>query len=113
MNATTGPSREHRAQIIDRVLAAIDEHYLLPERTDQIAADLRARQAAGAYSDLDGSALAAELTTDLRRASGDDLLGVRFTARSEHDMTRWPRTRTRRHSTLASNASSACSTTSA
>jgi retinol-binding protein 3 len=73
------PDPDRCAEVVDRVMRAVEAHHVDPAAADHIAAAIRARLAAGAY---DGAAtdraLAARLTNDLRAAAADPLLEVVF-----------------------------------
>jgi len=68
-----------RAKIVDRVSAALNEHYVFPDVAKKMEASLRQKLKAGAYDKLANSAELAEvLTRDLREVSKDKHLSVRY-----------------------------------
>ena len=69
---------DRRAEVVDRVLRAVEQRHVDPAVGARIAAALRDRLAAGAYGDAGGRDLAARLTADLRAAGDDPLLEVVF-----------------------------------
>jgi len=70
---------ERGAEVVDRVLRAVEQRHVDPAEGGRIAAALRDRLAAGAYGDpAGGRELAARLTADLRAAGDDPLLEVVF-----------------------------------
>ena len=74
-----GLDPDRRAEVVDRVLRAVEQRHVDPAAGARIAAAVRDRLAAGAYADAAGGRdLAARLTADLRAAGGDPLLEVVF-----------------------------------
>jgi retinol-binding protein 3 len=68
-----------RAKIVDRVSAALNEHYVFPDVAKKMEASIRQKLKAGAYDKIANSAELAEvLTRDLREVSKDKHLGVRY-----------------------------------
>jgi len=68
-----------RAKIVDRVSAALNEHYVFPDVAKKMETSLRQKLKAGAYNQLTHSAeLADVLTRDLREVSKDKHLSVRY-----------------------------------
>jgi hypothetical protein len=68
-----------RAKIVDRVSAALNEHYVFPDVAKKMEASIRQKLKAGAYDKLGDSAeLADALTRDLREVSKDKHLGIRY-----------------------------------
>jgi chorismate mutase len=68
-----------RAKIVDRVSAALNEHYVFPDVAKKMEASIRQKLKAGSYDKIANSAeLADVLTTDLREVSKDKHLGIRF-----------------------------------
>jgi C-terminal processing protease CtpA/Prc len=66
-----------KAEAVERIAALVEESYVFEEAAHRMAAQLRARQASGAYDALnDPEALAAALTADLRRIGEDEHLEV-------------------------------------
>jgi len=70
---------DRRAEVVDRVLRAVEQRHVDPAAGARIAAALRDRLATGGYDDAGGARdLAARLTADLRAAGDDPLLEVVF-----------------------------------
>jgi hypothetical protein len=68
-----------RAAVIDGIIREFDRSYVLVEKTKGIEKRLRARARDGAYDALaDGDAFAAALTEDLRVATNDTHVSVRY-----------------------------------
>ena len=64
--------------LIAAVVREIQKDDVLPQKTPAIVAAIRASDRAGAYALPDSNALAARVTEDLRKASGDGHLYVRW-----------------------------------
>jgi peptidase S41-like protein len=70
---------DRRAEVVDRVLRAVEQRHVDPATGERIAVAVRERMAAGAYdAAATGRDLAARLTADLRAAGDDPLLEVVF-----------------------------------
>lgn len=67
-----------RASALDAVLGTLEGQYVFPERVPAMREALRAAQTSGRYDGTDAHLFAERLTEDLRRASGDGHLYVRF-----------------------------------
>jgi hypothetical protein len=68
-----------RAKIVDRVSAALNEHYVFPDVAKKMEASIRQKLKAGAYDKIANSAeLADVLTRDLQEVSKDKHLSVRY-----------------------------------
>lgn len=66
-----------RADAVEKIAALIDENYVFETAAHKVSAELRKRQASGAYEALnDPQAFAAALTADLRRIGEDEHLEV-------------------------------------
>jgi C-terminal processing protease CtpA/Prc len=68
----TGDQRE----IVAAALALLREHYVFPDRAEQAAGAIEARLATGEYDDLDETALAERLTSQLYQTCADQHLRV-------------------------------------
>lgn len=70
-----------RAAVVDRTLSAVREHYLFPERTPKIAAEVRRREAEGVYNAADsGHELARSISEDMQVAVDDRELLLEYLA---------------------------------
>ena len=67
-----------RKALVARVIREVQKDYVFPEKVPAIVAALRASERAGVYALSDSNALAARITEDLRRASGDGHLYLRW-----------------------------------
>ncbi|HEX8701257.1 MAG TPA: S41 family peptidase, partial [Myxococcaceae bacterium] len=68
-----------RVKIVDRVCAALNEHYVFPDVAKKMEASLRQKLKTGAYDKLGNSAdLAEALTRDLREVSKDKHLNIHY-----------------------------------
>lgn len=95
-----------RAKIVDRVSAALNEHYVFPDVAKKMEAGIRQKLKAGAYDKIANSAELAEvLTRDLREVSKDKHLGVRYAPSQPPELDSSgppsPATREKLHSELA------------
>lgn len=73
-----------RRMLIDQIAHELEDHYVFPEKAEEMNAALRRHLAAGDYDEItDGGAFADTLTKDLRAVSHDLHLGVRFGRRPE------------------------------
>ena len=67
-----------RKALIAAAMGEVQKDYVFPEKVPAIVAAIRAADRAGAYALADSNALAARLTEDLRKASGDGHLYLRW-----------------------------------
>jgi hypothetical protein len=68
-----------RTQVIDKLVAGLNQHYVFPETAKQIEALLRNRQHDGAYDMmLNGEQFAAQLTADMASVAHDRHMKVKF-----------------------------------
>jgi C-terminal processing protease CtpA/Prc len=68
-----------RAELIETLIARLDEHYVLPEVAARMGRDIRSRLRRREYDRITSSrAMAETLTTQLRAIGNDKHLGVRF-----------------------------------
>lgn len=67
-----------RRSLVAAVLREVQKDYVFPEKVPAIVAAVRASERAGAYALSDSNALAARITEDLRKASGDGHLYLRW-----------------------------------
>jgi hypothetical protein len=73
-----------RRMLIDKIAKELKDHYVYPDKADEMNAALRGHLANGDYDDIgDGAAFAETLTKDLREVSHDLHLWVRFGGRRE------------------------------
>jgi hypothetical protein len=76
-----------RAKIVDRVSAALNEHYVFPDVAKKMEASIRQKLKAGAYDKIANSAELAEvLTGHLREVSKDKHLGLHFAPSAPPEM---------------------------
>jgi retinol-binding protein 3 len=79
--ATESLTTQTKRQTVDALIDAMGEFYVFPDKAEEAAKKLRAQIAAGAYDEItDGKAFAERLTSELRAASPDAHLGVRYSA---------------------------------
>lgn len=71
-------SPEERKAAVDAIASLVSRHYVFPEKRAGIVAALRNHVASSAYDGLDGPAMAARLTDDLRAAGQDGHLWVKW-----------------------------------
>ena len=70
-----------RSAVIDALTAALDQHYVFPDKAKAIGTKLHDRQQQGAYATIDrGQALALALTEDMAALVHDKHLQVRYFA---------------------------------
>jgi hypothetical protein len=79
------PNEVAPAEVVARLLALIDEHYVFPDVGAAISALLSEQLADGAYMGLDAESLAAAVTADLQHANGDRHLRLVFHAEAMLD----------------------------
>jgi len=75
---STSLSSEERKAAVEAIASLVSRYYVFPEKRTGIVDALRSRLASGAYDDLDGPAMAARLTDDLRAAGHDGHLWVKW-----------------------------------
>jgi hypothetical protein len=74
-----GPlSAAERNAAVDAIATLVSKHYVVPEKRAAIVEALRQGQRNGSYDGLDGPALAARLSDDLRNAGNDGHLWVKW-----------------------------------
>ncbi|MBK1714923.1 S41 family peptidase [Rubrivivax gelatinosus] len=66
------------SKVVHAVADLVAARYVFPEVAERVSAQLRRRHGCGAYATADPSEFAARLTEDLRQASGDLHLRVRY-----------------------------------
>ena len=70
-----------RADILDRLIASLQSHYVFPDKAKAMAADLRARDARGEYANITSAqAFAKKLTDDVRSVTKDLHLSVKYSS---------------------------------
>ena len=71
--------RTMRVEVIDTLVAKLNDHYVFPDKAKKIEALLRQRQQEGKYDGMtNGEQLAQQLTADLRGEAHDLHMAVRF-----------------------------------
>lgn len=71
--------RAMRTEMIDALVAELNDHYVFPDKARQFEAVLRQREQEGRYDQIkDGYRLATQLTTDIHGIAKDQHLKVRF-----------------------------------
>lgn len=77
--STTTIAGHDRTEVLDTLIKELNDKYVFADVAQKLEAMLRSRQKAGEYDSIaDGRQLADKLTGDLRGASGDKHLHVRF-----------------------------------
>jgi len=74
--------RAARQEVIDTLVAKLNDHYVFPDKAKQIEAALRQRQREGKYDAVsDAKQLAKQLTDDMRAVAADGHMEVFFSPR--------------------------------
>jgi C-terminal processing protease CtpA/Prc len=71
-----------RAEILERLIAGLNDYYVFPDQAKRMETQLRAREKAGAYANITSAEKFAEtLTEDLQRVNNDHHLEVAYSER--------------------------------
>jgi len=71
-----------RAEVLERLIAGLNDYYVFPDKAKAMAAELRAREQRGEYAKITSAeAFAMALTEDLQRVTNDRHLEVAYSER--------------------------------